>query len=455
MNQKAFNKKIEQKVIKFIEDFHLIEFNDKILVALSGGADSIFLLNFLNKFKAKYKIQIGAFHLNHLLRKDAYLDQEFSRNVCGHFNIPFYTLNKRVSYYANRKKISIEEAGRILRYDALNKIADKFNYNKIATAHNLNDNCETVLLNLIKGKGVNAICGIPIKIMNIIRPILCLSKTEIESYLKINGIEYKVDISNYDESFERNYLRLEIVPQLEKKINKNFCSTVFQTTKILRDYINYTEKIISDKFNDSVQINNDINIKLSSFNKQDEFVKSEILRRVIIEKIKIEPNFKMINSILKLSEKQIGKKIVLSKNYQVIKDREILRISSTNQKENRKLKVTLGKKFRIGGKFFLIKKSNFANFNKNSKIEYIDADKISGQLFIRNWSSGDNFIPLGMKGRKKISDFLTDIKLPFSEKKNVKVLCDEEKIIYVFGHRIDDRVKITDKTKNIFKIEII
>ncbi|MCS7053464.1 MAG: tRNA lysidine(34) synthetase TilS [Ignavibacterium sp.] len=455
MNLNKINKTIEQKVIKFIKDNCLIENGDKILIALSGGSDSVFLINFLFKYKKKYNIELAAFHLNHLLRDESKSDQDFCENLCKNFGIPFFTKVENVKQFAKQKKLSIEEAGRILRYEALQDISLKYGFNKIATAHNLNDNSETVLLNLIKGKGISSISGIPIKYNNIIRPIICLSKTEIETYLKVNKIKFIKDLSNYCEDYERNYLRNRIVPLIENKLNNNFNYTIYQSSKILREYLNFTEKIINETYDKFVNVfENRIEIDLINFYKEEFFIKSEIIRKIFINELKLEPTFKNINSVLNLLNNQKGKIIRLKNNFKVIKENDRLVIIKFENKRYLSYKVEPGKSLSINNFEISIKKVNNVLFDKNKFIEYVDADKITGEIKIRNWQKGDKFVPLGCNGMKKISDFLTDSKVPSSKKDEILVMQDSEKIFYVVGLRIDDRVKITESSKNIYKIEL-
>ncbi|MEO8399554.1 MAG: tRNA lysidine(34) synthetase TilS [Ignavibacteriaceae bacterium] len=210
-------KKIEQKVLKFIDEKNLISKNDIVLVALSGGPDSVFLLYFLNKFKKRFQISIGVFHLNHKLRgKNSDDDLIFCKNLSDKMKIDFLSSAKNIKQFAKENKISIEEAGRKIRYEELHRIAEKNNYNKIATAHIADDNTETVLLNLIKGTGLKGISGIPIKRGNIIRPILILTKKEILEYLHYYEIDYRVDESNLSIDYERNFLRSEVIPLIKK-----------------------------------------------------------------------------------------------------------------------------------------------------------------------------------------------------------------------------------------------
>ena len=190
-------KTIEQKAINFIDENLLIEKGDKILIALSGGADSVFLLYFLKKFSKRFGIEVSAFHLNHKLRgKAASDDAKFCTEFCKKNKIELISISKDVIIYAKKNKISVEEAGREIRYTELIKAAKKLKCNKIATAHNSSDNVETILLNLFKGTGLKGLTGIPVRRENIIRPILCLSSDEIRNYLNQNKIEFRVDESN-------------------------------------------------------------------------------------------------------------------------------------------------------------------------------------------------------------------------------------------------------------------
>ena len=223
-------KTTEQKVIKFIAAQNLNEPNDKILVALSGGADSVFLLYFFHKFQKLFKISIAAAHINHSLRgREANEDQEFSRKLCETLGVPFFTKRVYVKSYAKKNGLSIEEAARNLRYASLNKIAKKISADKIATAHNIDDNAETVLFNLARGTGISGMSGIPIKRDNIIRPILILGKTEIINYLKNKNITFQIDSTNLDNSFRRNFIRNQIIPSIRENINPAFSASVFRS----------------------------------------------------------------------------------------------------------------------------------------------------------------------------------------------------------------------------------
>ncbi|MDZ7765030.1 MAG: tRNA lysidine(34) synthetase TilS [Melioribacteraceae bacterium] len=211
-------KKTEEKVIRFVEKHKLIEQNNKLLIGLSGGPDSVFALYFFNKFSKRFKINLSVVHINHLIRgEDSDKDEDFSKKLCDKLSVEYISENVDVKKIKKKSKKSLEEIAREERYRIYQEQAEKLGADKIVTAHNQDDNTETVLLNLIKGTGIKGLTGIPIKRSNIIRPLLCLSKKEITDYLKSNKINYRIDRTNLENDYDRNFIRNKIIPQLIEK----------------------------------------------------------------------------------------------------------------------------------------------------------------------------------------------------------------------------------------------
>lgn len=450
-------KKTEEKVIRFIASRSLINKGDKILVALSGGPDSVFLLYFLYKFSNKYKIKLGAFHLNHKLRgKNSENDQKFCRSLCKDLDVPLFEASVNVQSVARKMKSSVEEAGRFSRYRLLNKVSSKNGFNKIATAHIKDDNTETILLKLIKGSGIAGMTGIPEKRDKIIRPVLCLSKKEIIDYLNTNKIGYRLDESNFSIDYERNFLRQNIIPLIKDRLNPSLDETLFNSSfifKSLKDFIDkyvteVTAAIVTSKKNELI-------INIQEQKKYHQFLVAETLRSVVSEKWNISLSFEDVNSTLKLLLSQSGTFLELQNNLMIYRDREriiirkkvIERIIEEYPIKPDNLIITKYGKFSI--KFIKQKKLQFKSDNN---VEYISADHISEKLTLRIWQAGDKFIPLGMKSEKKVSDFLIDIKMSRLDKQKQYVLTDGNKIIWLVGKRIDNRYKITDKTKKVLEL---
>lgn len=451
------SKRVEQKVISFIAEKQLITKNDSVLVALSGGPDSVFLLSFLYKFKKKYSINIAALHVNHKLRKkDSDEDAMFCSSLCNSLNIPFYDVEKNVAAYAKQNKISIEEAGRINRYEELNRTARYHNYNKIATAHVINDNTETVIRNLVKGTGLKGISGIPVKRGKIIRPVLCLQKEEILSYLKTNKIQFRTDKSNLDNKYERNFIRNEIIPRIKQKLNPNVDESVLRSSLVFRNYLRFIEEQI-DKLNKIIAIDDcSLSIRISDIKKNDPLIISELLISTAGTQFNVQLDYKDVQSILGLIEAEASKQIYLSEGLNVLRERDRLLFRVNNNSENifKEKIVNLNQSVKVGISTIWIEevKSRPDTFSSDGNTEYIDANELDDKFVVRQWKAGDKFIPFGMSGTKKISDYLNTLKIPASEKKLKLVLLNKEKIVWVIGSRIDNRFRITSETKKVIRL---
>ncbi|MGB5849744.1 MAG: tRNA lysidine(34) synthetase TilS [Ignavibacteriaceae bacterium] len=451
-------KSTEQKVVKFILNKKLIDTGDRILVALSGGADSVFLLEFLLKYKKRFKIDIAAFHLNHKLRgKEAAIDEKFCKNLTAQKEIPFYSTSKNVKLFAKRNRMSVEEAGRELRYGELLKIAKTNNYTKIATAHNADDNTETVLLNLIKGTGINGLSGIPEIREKIIRPILVLSKKEILDYLHNKKINYRTDSSNVENNYPRNYLRNEIIPLIKDKLNPQFDRAVFRTSQIIRGYTSLIDAQINNAVKKAVTYKQQkLIINLKHLKETDVRLYGDVLRKSVKKYFNEELESNNISDLLKLIKAQTGSEIKFSNKIVAVKERDsiIIYLKKREMKNVKQVEINIGEEKQLEGKLvsisvFYNKKLSFYNtFNK----EYISEDNIKSSFILRRWKEGDRFYPLGMKNSKKLSDFLTEQKVRSLEKKGQLVLTNAGKIVWVVGIRIDERYKISAKTKKVLEL---
>ena len=454
-------KTIEQKVLKFIDQHHLIKKGDKIFVAFSGGADSVFLLSFLMKFKNRFKIYIAAFHLNHQLRgKAALADENFCTEFCKTNNIKLIRVSKDVKAYAKKKKHSIEEAGREVRYAELVKAAEKNDCNKIATAHNASDNVETILLNFIKGSGLNGLAGIPVKRENIIRPILCLNADEIRKYLKSKKISYRLDKSNLSSDYERNFLRNEIIPKLKQRLNPKLEEKISNTSQIISDVNSFIEKKINQLSTKAVKnYGNKIQINLKSISGLDKSLRGIFLKSVIEKAFNIELSSKNIFDIVDLLEAQTGKSIHLESGIIAFRERDelILGKHTSTAKKKKSTGIKIGQKKAVEGKIISISevKRKMFKFTNNKSVEFISGDGLQKDFAIKKWKAGDRFQPIGMKGTKKISDFLSDEKISSHKKNEQLVLTNsQQKIVWVIGLRIDERFKVTPESKKIFKLTV-
>jgi tRNA(Ile)-lysidine synthase len=453
-------KTIEQKVLKFIDEYHLIEKGDKVLVSLSGGADSVFLVSFLIKFKNRFKIEVAAFHLNHKLRgKSADTDEKFCSDFCTQNKIKFIYVKKDVKSYAKKLKDSVEEAGREIRYNELKKAAKKIGGTKIATAHNSSDNVETVLLNFVKGTGIKGLAGIPIKRDNIIRPILCLESEEIRKYLKENKIPFRVDDSNFDSDYERNFLRNEIIPKLKIRLNPRLEEKISNTSKIVSEINSFVEKHI-EKIGKAVVKSDGKALRINSqkISKLDKSLRSILLKSEIENNFKVDLSSENIYSLLDLLVLQPGRSVNLKENIIATRERNelVIRRNSASRIKKTNYKIKVEQKLNVSGKIISISEVNrkMFKFTRNKSVEYISGDELKNIFEVRKWKAGDKFQPIGMKGTKKISDFLSDEKASSLDKKEYLVLTIAGKIVWVIGLRIDERFKVKPETKKILKLTV-
>jgi tRNA(Ile)-lysidine synthase len=453
-------KTIEQKALKFIDENHLIKKGDKVLVALSGGADSIFLLSFLIKFKKRFGIEVAAFHLNHKLRgKSADTDEKFCSDLCKQNKIKFICVKKDVKAYAKKLKVSVEEAGREIRYLELNRAADKIGCTKIATAHNASDNVETILLNFVKGAGIKGLSGIPVRRDNIIRPILCLTSEEIRQYLKKNKISFRVDESNLDSDYERNFLRNEIIPKLKQRLNPRLEEKISNTSKIISEINSFVGKQTEQLSREAIKLEGKVlRINTKKISKLDRSFPGIFLKSVVENNFNIELSSENIFAIVDLVNSQAGKQVHLKENIIASKERNELIVGRKPSVKSEKAlyKIKVGGKIKVDGKIISISEVNrkMFKFTPNKSVEFISADELRNVFEIRRWKDGDKFQPIGMKGTKKISDFLADQKISSSRKKGHLVLTNSGKIVWVIGLRIDERFKVKPESKMILKLTV-
>ncbi|MCK9282098.1 MAG: tRNA lysidine(34) synthetase TilS [Melioribacteraceae bacterium] len=448
--------KIEQKVIKFIADNCLINENDQILIALSGGADSVFAFLFFLKFAKKFKITISAIHINHKLRgNEAEEDQKFCEVLCHNHSIPFYKFRVNVGKIAAREKTSIEETGRNIRYKIFDDLIKSKGYDKIVTAHHSDDNIETILFNLFRGSGLKGLSGIPIVRGKIIRPLLSITKKEILEYLTLTEQTYREDASNNDEIYKRNFIRNNLIPSLKKNLNPNVSEVINNLSRTAIDLHQLQNQFVDYLIQDSVIIEKDhVEIKIDKLGNIGEDVISVLLIKIINENFSIEIESANISALLKLKMMQPGKTIELKKGLICLRERESFRLYLNQIEEPNEVVIKIGEKTKLFDKTIHIKevKKIPKNFNSDGKTEYICGDNLDNCFILKVWKKGDKFIPLGMRGLKNVSDFLTDIKISGFEKKQQLVLQNRNKIVWVVGLRIDNRYKINDNCKKVLKI---
>ncbi len=447
-------KNTEQKVINFIQSYDLIKPNEKLLISLSGGADSVFALYFFYKFQNKFRCSIQAIHFNHNLRgNESDKDEIFTKSFCDNLGIELFIKSLDVKSYAKKNKISIEEAARKLRYENLEKFSVEKNIDKIITAHTKNDNTETILLNLFYGSGIKGLSGIPIKREKIIRPILVLEKDEIINYLNKSKIAFRTDSSNFSNEFKRNFIRNEILPLIKQKINNSIDDALFRLSKNLDEQISFEEKSIKFLINKFISTeHNEIKLSLNLLEIYN-YIPGLLLKNIFENYLKINFGQKDFEKLNELVKKQKGKTIFLRKNILAVREADSIIFTSVDVKLNKQVYIKLGETKKFDDyKIKIVESNPNERFSDEKKYELISLDKLDENFMVRYWQNGDKFKPLGLRANKNISDFLTDLKIPSNQKRKIPVLVNRNKIIWVVGLRISDEVKLTKKTKRVAKL---
>lgn len=418
---------IEKKIAQYIDNERLFPINARIIVALSGGADSVALLRILHTLG----YDCEAAHCNfHLRGTESDRDEMFVRKLCKTMRTPLHTIDFATEQYAIEKKISIEMAARELRYQWFAEIKEKTKANVIAVAHHQDDSVETVLLNLIRGTGINGLLGIRPKNGDIVRPLLCISRKEITDYLQNAGQEYMTDSTNLQDEYTRNKIRLNLLP-LMQEINPLVKEHIIDTSNYLNDVNRIYNKGIEEGKQRVIEKGN---IRIVPLLKEPS---PEALLFEILYPLGF--NAAQTKNILTMLEGQTGKQFISKDGWRVVKNRELLLIDKKEKQENPPF--CLIKEEKEYTKDFIIP--------REKHIACFDTDKLIGEINLRKWQTGDIFIPFGMKGKKKVSDYLTDRKFSIIQKENQWVLCCGDKIIWIVGERTDNRFRIDEKTKKV------
>ena len=308
---------VKEKVLETIKKYNLISKNDKIVVAVSGGPDSMCLLHILLSLREEYNLELNVAHINHMIRENAIIDEEYVKAFCEENNVKLFVKKADVLSISKENMIGTEEAGRKVRYEFFNEVKEMTSSNKIAIAHNKNDKVETVLLNLIRGTGTYGLIGIEPKNGIYIRPLLEIERKDIEEYCKINNINPRIDESNFQNIYNRNKIRNVVIPFIEKEFNPNIINTISRLSDIVKEEENYFNELVELEYKNIVieETNDYIKLNLREFNKINIVIRKRLIFYTInkllgntmgIEKIHVE-------DIIKLCSNNIGNKYLVPK----------------------------------------------------------------------------------------------------------------------------------------------
>ena len=476
------------KVLSFITENKMITEGDKVLIALSGGPDSVAMTHILHSLQDKLGFTLYAAHVNHCLRgEEANKDEAYASELCQSLNIPFYSEKIDIKVLAKERGISHEMAGREARYEFFNNLRVKLNLQKVALAHNANDQAETILMRIMRGTGLEGLGGIQaVREGGIIRPILAITREEIEEYCSTNLLKPRVDKSNLQEIYTRNKIRLKLIPYMRENFNEEIISALCRMGELLEADNEYIVEEVDKKYKElSRKGRNGVYLSSEAFK-----LHVSLLRRIIkkacgsVKGNELNISKQHIDAVIELQGLGTGKSITLPDGIRVIneygelfftriqvEDRDYGRITKKEDKalEDNELilkEEEIIKKLQSSELYFdsqsfgidltlkLIENQSLIDTKSSRRIKYFDLEKINGDITLRHRREGDKFNPLGMKGSKKLKDIFIDLKIPREKRDKLPLLCFGEDIAWIVGYKLSDKYKVDENTKTILKIKI-
>lgn len=430
-----------EKVFNFIKKHGLIQKGDKILIGLSGGADSVCLTHILYSLKDRLGIELFAAHLNHGIRADeAERDERFAKRFAESFCIRFFVKHVNIKDEAKRRGISEELCGREARYNFFSELAEEYGITSIATAHNMNDSAETILMNFMRGASIGGLCGIPVKRGNIIRPVLCLTRDEIIAYVNENKLDFVTDSTNLKEIYTRNKVRLSLIPEIEKNFNANFIETTVKNAENMRCDKELLEQLADSAYKicvtgDRADIKRLMGEHIS------------VRRRILYRMLTSVTGFADISSVYieamesLIASGRTGKHVDLPSDTEAVIEYGALIVRKKAPVHGSfEYELKIGKETTIPelGVTVLLEETNTPGKNAFTFPE-------NSAVSIRNRREGDYFYPEGMFGRKKLKNYFIDEKIERGKRNSIGLFTVNGEIAYIIGKRRDRRFSFKDK----------
>lgn len=445
-----------------IEKFKMLENQETVLAAVSGGPDSMAMLYCLYGLREKLGFRLLVAHVNHGVRGDlAKRDQDFVKEISRDLGLDFYTTNVDMAAYGRDHGMTSEEAGRLLRYGFFRDVLRENGGGRIAIAHNKNDQAETVLHRIIRGTGLDGIRAMSMISGDIIRPLLNITREEIEDFIEKNGIPSVEDHTNLQTVYTRNRIRLELLPYLRDNFNPNIIDSLFRLSEIARLDLEVLDGEIEKKYNLLVKnrTNNSIIFKGDQFLKEDEGAARRLVRRAILDLLGDLNGFGEVHiqSALGLfGAGATGKSVQMARNIvaEVSYGDFIIKVRENEDGQLEKAMLHYGRNVLSDWRLVVTVEEAHGMVETSESRIAVDKDKIDGEIIVRQREKGDRIRPLGMNGTKKVKDLFIDNKIPRDERKKIPIIADQKGIIWIPGNAVGREYKVDKDSKRILTVAI-
>ncbi|MCX7747857.1 MAG: tRNA lysidine(34) synthetase TilS [Clostridia bacterium] len=461
---------VVDKVLGTIQKHMLLSEGDRVLVGISGGPDSVCLLHVLNMLKNDFGLTVYAVHINHLLRgKESDLDEVYVTGLCERLGTVLFKKSVDVNKVSRENKVSLEEAGRMVRYEEFERIASEIEAQKIAVAHNKNDLAETVLMRMIRGTGLEGLKGIDFKRGKIIRPLLEVERSEIEGYCKENLLEPRTDSSNLTNIYTRNKIRLDVIPYLNREFGVNMVENLWRMAGLLREDNYFIEENANVFYNRCLlkREKKEVVLKASELGTFHEAIKKRIIRYAI-KHVKGDlngiENHHIESAVQLASYGKTGSLIHLPNQIRVSKSYDQLKVYRENVNKN---SIHFNIKVNIPGITYLecldasieaeVEDAAYRSSENKAAdcalLQFFDYEKLKSGINIRNRATGDIFKPIKSNGTKKLKEYFIDCKIPREKRDTIPLVAYGNEILWIIGYKTSDKFKVSENTKRVLKLK--
>ena len=443
-----------------LEEYSMLDGCKEVIIGVSGGADSVCLLCVLRELLPQYKVSIRAVHINHNLRDTAGRDEDYVKKLCMEYNIPLRVVSVDVMKCVADTGMSTEEAARSLRYEAF--AGEAGDSSLIAVAHNMDDNAETMLLNMCRGTGLRGLAGIPPVRGNIIRPLINVSRREIEAYLAEKGIAYMTDETNLTDDYARNRIRHRVLPYLTEHINSAAVSHINELSECIEGAMSYIDEELNHAKSAAVTYGEgSAAVSLQALSELHPYIRSSLILKVLgdVAGTRKDIGAVHVEKVLSLAELQVGRRISLPYDMEAIRSYDSIRIVS-GESDSGLLEAPLEEGLIIDGmkchiRIFDRENASYQDFSRNTYTKCLDYDRIEGSLVVRGRRDGDYLVYNDAGDRQSLNKYFTNKKVEAHKRDSRPLICDGSHVVWIFGDRISNYYKITEDTKRIMEISFI